>query len=251
MNALDTLEPKLRSLRLQAMLQRYAACIHNAEQENWGYRRFLHRLVEIEEASRISRKVKRLLDDSDLPAEFTLEALPQGNLCEKPRRMLPSLLSGDFVRRGDNVLCFGLPGRGKSHYAAAIGRELVRQQQMRVLFVEGYRLVSQPLQAKAENNLPRSLEQLGKIDAIILDDVGYVQHTADEMEVLFIFMSERYQQRKTLMLTSNLVFSEWDRIFKKPMTAMAAVDRLVHRAIILEFSREKSHREEAAEARQL
>lgn len=76
-----------------------------------------------------------------------------------------------------------------------------------------------------------------------------LQHTADEMEVLFTFLSERYQQKKTLMLTSNLVFSEWDRIFKNPMTAMAAVDRLVHRAVVLEFVREDSLRELAAKER--
>jgi DNA replication protein DnaC len=80
-----------------------------------------------------------------------------------------------------------------------------------------------------------------------LDDVGYVQHTAEEMEVLFTFLAERYQQSRTLALTSNIVFSEWDRIFKNPMTAMAAVDRLVHRSVILEFSRDKSYREEGAE----
>jgi len=250
MNAGDTLEPTLRNLRLKAMLHEYKACITNAEQENWGYRRFLNHLVQIEEAARIARKVKHLNEESDLPAEFTLEALPQGNLGEKARRMLPSLLSGDFVRRGDNLLCFGLPGRGKSHYVAAIGRDLIRQHRMKVLFIESFRLVSQLLQAKAENALPQRLAKLDRIDAIILDDVGYVQHTADEMEVLFTFMAERYQQRRTLMLTSNLVFSEWDRVFKNPMTAMEAVDRLVHRAIILEFVREKSHREEAAETRQ-
>lgn len=245
----DTLEPTLQSLGLRVIGREFTACIRQAEAENWGYRRFLHRLAEMEAAARISRKVQRLLDESRLPAEFTLEALSQSKLPEKPRRMLPSLLSGDFVRRGDNVLCFGLPGRGKSHYVAAIGRELIRQQQMKVLFIPSFRLVSYLLQAKSEHGLPKLLEQLGKFEVICLDDLGYVQHTADEMEVLFTFLAERYQQQKTLMLSSNLVFSEWDRVFKNPMTAMAAVDRLVHRAVILEFSRDKSHREEAAEGR--
>jgi len=248
-SAADVLGPMLQNLGLRAMQREYAACIVNAENENWGYRRLLQRLLEIEAAARLSRKVDRLLEDSSLPAEFTLERLRPTELNEKPRRMLQSLLTGDFVHRGDNVLCFGLPGRGKSHYVGAIARELVRQQQMKVLFIESYRLVSTLLAAKRDHGLPKYLGQLGKYDIICLDDVGYVQHSADEMEVLFTFLADRYQQQRTLMLTSNLVFSEWDRIFKNPMTAMAAVDRLVHRAVILELVRDTSLREKEAQAR--
>ena len=246
----DSLEIVLRSLGLRTMLREYAQTIAQAERENWGYRRFLHHLVQCEAATRVTHKVKRLLDHSKIPGEFTLAALEQHKLAEKPRRLLPTLLSGDFVRRGDNLLCFGLPGRGKSHYVGAIVRELIQQYQMKVLFVPTFKLVAQLLVAKARLELAQLLERLGKFDVICCDDIGYVQHTAEEMEVLFTFLAERYQQNKTLALTSNIVFSEWDQIFKNPMTAMAAVDRLVHRSVILEFSREKSYREEAAEQQQ-
>jgi DNA replication protein DnaC len=238
----DDIERLLKELALKGMQLEFAACLINAEKENWGYRRFLARLLEIEAAARLSRKVKRLLDEARLPEEFRLENLKPHLYNEKPRRMLPTLLTGDFVKRGDNLICFGLPGRGKSHYCAAIGRELIRQHQMKVLFTPTFRLVSQLLQVKAEHGLPKFLEQLHKYDAIILDDVGYVQHTADEMEVLFTFIAERYQQHRTLALTSNLVFTQWDRIFKNPMTAMAAVDRLSHRGIVLEFELDESLR---------
>jgi DNA replication protein DnaC len=249
MSTADTLGLMFQSLGLRAMQREYVACIVNAENENWGYWRLIQRLLEIEAAARLARKVDRLLDDSDLPPQFTLERLNPSELNDKPRRMLPSLVTGDFVRRGDNVLCFGLPGRGKTHYVAAIARELIRQQQMKVLFIESYRLVSRLLVAKRDHALPEELVELGKYDIICLDDVGYVQHSADEMEVLFTFLADRYQQQRTLMLTSNLVFSEWDRIFKNPMTAMAVVDRLVHRAVILELVRENSLREAEAHAR--
>ncbi len=242
-----SLEIILRSLRLHVILRDFAQAIAQAERENWGYRRFLHYLVQCEFAVRVSHKVKRLLDQSKIPAEFTLAALEEHKLAEKPRRLLPTLLSGDFVRRGDNLLCFGLPGRGKSFYVGAIARHLVQQYQMRVLFVPTFKLVSELLVAKTKLELPRLLERLHKFDVICCDDIGYVQHSAEEMEVLFTFLAERYQQNRTLALTSNIVFSEWDRIFKNPMTAMAAVDRLVHRSVILEFVRDKSYREEAAE----
>src|SRR5688572_15929079 len=103
MSALDrSLDPLFEQLGLRAMLLEYPACIVNAEKENWGYQRLMQRLLEIEAAARLTRKVERLLKDSGLPAAFTLEALNQGALTEKTRRMLPSLLTGDFVRRGDN-----------------------------------------------------------------------------------------------------------------------------------------------------
>lgn len=238
----DDIERLLIELGFRDMRLEFAACLINAENENWGYRRFFARMLEIEAAGRLSRKVKRLLEEARLPAQFTLATLNPQLLNEKPRRMLPTLLSGDFVKRGDNLICFGLPGRGKSHYCAAIGRELVRQHQMKVMFTPTFRLVSSLLQAKSENVLPRYLEQLHRFDCIICDDIGYIQHTADEMEVLFTFIAERYQQHKTLALTSNLVFTQWDRIFKNPMTAMAAVDRLSDRGIILEFELDESLR---------
>jgi len=251
MSSDDSLEIILRSLRLNVMLREYPQTIAQAERENFGYRRFLHRLAQCEATARVSHKVKRLLDQSKIPGEFTLAALDEHKLAEKPRRLLPTLLSGDFVRRGDNLLCFGLPGRGKSHYLGAIARELIQQHQIKVLFVPTFKLVSELLVAKARLELPRFLDRLGKFDVICCDDIGYVQHSAEEMEVLFTFLAERYQQQKTLALTSNIVFSEWDRIFKNPMTAMAAVDRLVHRSVILEFVRDKSYREEAAEQQQI
>jgi len=247
MSGEDSLDIALRSLRLHVMLREYAQMITQAERENWGYRCFLHYLVQCEAAARVTHKVKRLLDQSKIPGDFTLAALEQHKLAEKPRRLLPTLLSGDFVRRGDNLLCFDLPGRGKSFYVGAIVRHLVQHYQMKVLFVPTFKLVSELLVAKAKLELPRLLERLHKFDVICCDDIGYVQHSAEEMEVLFTFLAERYQQNKTLALTSNIVFSEWDRIFKNPMTAMAAVDRLVHRSVILEFVRDKSYREEAAE----
>lgn len=242
----DDIEGLLKELGLKGMQLEFAACLHNAEAENWGYRRFLARLLEIEAALRLSRRVERLLQEADLPEEFTFQHLSPQKFNEKPRRMLPTLLTGDFVRRGDNLVCFGLPGRGKSHFCAAVGRELIRQHQLKVWFTPTFRLVSQLLQAKAVHGLPKYLEKLHKFDLIILDDIGYVQHTADEMEVLFTFIAERYQHRRSLMLTSNLVFSQWDRIFKNPMTAMAAVDRLTHRGIILEFELQTSIRADQA-----
>jgi DNA replication protein DnaC len=199
-------------------------------------------LLEIEERRR--RRIERNQRDSELPSEKTLATLDRKRLPAAAAKMLPTLCEGDFLDRGDNVLLFGLPGRGKTHVACAIGHELIRRGH-RVLFTPTYALVQRLLVAKRDLRLEDELAVLDGFDAVICDDIGYVQQSRDEMEVLFTFLAERYE-RKSVLITSNLVFSEWDRIFKDPMTTAAAIDRLVHHAVILELAG-KSKRAEDAE----
>jgi len=137
-----------------------------------------------------------------------------------------------------------LPGRGKTHFLATLGRELILRHEYPVLFVPTFRLVQQLLQAKQALQLELMLQKLDRYAVVILDDLGYVQQTREEMEVLFTFLAERYE-RRSVMISSNLVFSKWDQIFKDPMTTMAAVDRLVHHAVILEFDNPSVRADEA------
>jgi DNA replication protein DnaC len=235
MSAADSLPMLLRSLGLTTVVREQAAAMERAESENWGYRRFLQYLMEAEANERLRRRIERLVKESGLPATKTMATLDEKKLPDKVRRQIPSLVDGDLVRRGDNLLCFGLPGRGKTHFVAALAREWIQRHQMKVLFTPTFKLVSQLLAAKRDLKLPSMLARLDRFDAIILDDLGYVQQARDEMEVLFTFLAERYE-KKSVIITSNLVFSQWDQIFKDPMTTMAAIDRLVHHATILEFT---------------
>ncbi|HQF40535.1 MAG TPA: IS21-like element helper ATPase IstB [Opitutaceae bacterium] len=237
----------LRAMRLPTIAREYDQTIQRAEAENWGYQRFLSYLFETEANDRLQRKIARLLKDSGLPPGKSLESLDQKLLPEKLRRQLPALLEADFVRRGDNLLCFGLAGRGKSHFVAAVAREWICRHQLQVLFVPAFRLVTQLLAAKRDLKLPQAINRLQRFDAVVIDDIGYVQQSREEMEVLFHFLAERYE-KKSVVITSNLVFSQWDKIFKDPMTTMAAVDRLVHHSTIVEFTGE-SHRATAAKAK--
>ena len=225
----------LRSMRLPTIAREYESAVQRAEAENWGYQRFFGYLFEAEANDRLQRKIERQLKESNLPKSKTLELLDEKRLPEKIRRQIPTLLEADFVRRGDNLLCFGLAGRGKTHFAAALGREWIRRHQLRVLFVPAFKLVNQLLVAKRDLKLPQVIARLQRFDAVVIDDIGYIQQSRDEMEVLFQFLAERYET-KTVVITSNLVFSQWDKIFKDPMTTLAAVDRLVHHATILEFT---------------
>ena len=191
-------------------------------------------VLEAEADERGQRRTERLLKASRLPPGKTFDAIDRARLPRPVVAKLDELATGEFLDRADNVLCFGLPGRGKTHAAAALGDALVRRGHP-VLFSPTFRLVQELLAAKRDLALPRALQRLDAFDLLILDDIGYVQQSAEEVEVLFTLMAERYE-RRSLLITSNLVFGEWDRIFKNPMTTAAAIDRLVHHSVILEFS---------------
>ena len=162
------------------------------------------------------------------------------------RQQLDQLAQGSFVERGINVLAFGLPGTGKTHALCALGHRLVEVGHS-VLFAPAYRLVQELLAAKRDLDLPRQLRKLDNFDFLLLDDLGYLPQGAEESEVLFTLIAERYE-RRSLGITSNLVFSEWERIFANPMATAAAIDRVVHHSVILEFD-VPSYRTNAAQQR--
>jgi DNA replication protein DnaC len=242
----DGLAGLLRSFRVPTMAAIWEESAARAEQENWGYRRFLQHLCEGEAQDRRERKMQRLLKGSGLPDGKTLGNLDENLVPVKIRRLLPTLLEGHFVTRAENVLAFGLPGRGKSHCLAALARELILRHGHTVLFTPTFKLVQQLLVAKQALKLDGFLKKLDRYSVVVLDDIGYVQQSREEMEVLFTFLAERYE-RRSVMITSNLVFSKWDQIFKDPMTTMAAIDRLVHHAMILEFTGESVRAQKARE----
>jgi len=248
MNDNASLDIMLRSLRLPSVLREHQVLANTAGAAEWSYEQYLRALVELEINERHERKITRLLKRSHLPEGKNLSTLDQKKLPVKVRRQIPALIEGGFVERAENILAFGLPGRGKTHLLSAIAHELIIGKGYAVLFTSTRRLVERLLIAKRDLQLEELLKKLDRFDGVLLDDIGYVQQNREEMEVLFTFLSERYE-RRSLMITSNLVFSEWDRIFKDPMTTAAAIDRLVHHSIILELDN-PSYRAEQARTRQ-
>jgi DNA replication protein DnaC len=249
---MSALTPDMAS-RMRELLARFKLPTVSAEVvrrlTDAGYHEALSTLLEVFEAEageRAQRRTERLLKYSRLPAAKTFETLERARLPRPVLVKLDELATGEFLDRADNVLCFGLPGRGKTHAACALGHALVTRGHS-VLFTPTFRLVQELLAAKRDLSLPRALQRLDAFELLILDDIGYVQQSAEEVEVLFTLMAERYE-RRSLLITSNLTFGEWDRIFKNPMTTAAAIDRLVHHSAILEFGG-KSKRADEAEKR--
>lgn len=149
-------------------------------------------------------------------------------------RQLETLRDGSFLDRRENVLLFGKPGSGKSHALCALSEQLILQGRS-LLFTTCSLLVQQLLIAKRDLQLPKMIKKLSSFEGLIIDDLGYVQQSREEMEVLFTLLAERYE-RGSVLLTSNLAFSKWDQIFKDAMTTAAAIDRLVHHSVIIEMN---------------
>lgn len=197
----------------------------------------------MEAQDRRERRVERLRRASKLPGGKTFSTLNLNRFGRPLAAKIRDLARGEFIDRADNILAFGLPGVGKSHVACAIGHALIEAGRS-VLFSPTYQLVGELLLAKRDLQLPRALQKLDAYAVLLLDDIGYVQQNAEEVEVLFTLMSERYE-RRSIMITSNLLFSDWGQIFKNPMTTAAAIDRVVHHSIILEFPKTSFRAEQA------
>jgi len=237
------LGPRLKALRLPTVRECYAEEAKRAASESWPYEAYLLELVRLEGETRRQNRIARCLKESRLPLEKTLADFDKARLPHRIRMQLSVLLDGSFLDRRENVLAFGNPGSGKTHLLCAIGHELIQQGQ-RVLFRPCNLLVQDLLIAKRDLKLSRFLKKLDRYDALIIDDLGYVQQSREEMEVLFTLLAERYE-RGSVMLTSNLPFSKWEQIFKDPMTTAAAIDRLVHHSLILEMNVDSYRLDEA------
>ena len=235
---------QLHALKLPAMAESFSDIALKAVRNGLSHEAYLHELVRLEWEAREQRRRARLLQESGLPREKTFRTLQLGAFPPLIRQQIERLRSGAFVQQAVNVVVVGKPGAGKSHLLASLGHALI-EQGTPVLWRSTAQLMQRLLAAKRDLRLPQELAKLDRFGCLILDDIGYVQHDQDEMEILFTLLSERYE-RKTVMISTNLVFSEWTRIFKSPMTTMAAIDRIVHHCVIVDMMAIDSYRAKEA-----
>ena len=241
----DQLEALLRSLKLKSFVRNYKDFADKSEKQKLSHIAYLHELVQAESTERQIRKVERLIKDAKLPRGKTLDGF---NLSKQPSLSpgrLKELAQGDFLDLCENLLIFGIPGAGKTHLASSLAREWCLRGR-RVLYTTAAMLVQDLLVAKRDLKLNEMIKKLDGYEAVVIDDISYVPYTRDETDVLFVLLAARYEAR-SVVITSNLIFSDWGNIFKDPMTTRAAIDRLVHHATILELT--ESYRQQEAKTR--
>jgi DNA replication protein DnaC len=240
------LRTMLRTLHLSGVADNFADLAVKAATAHLPYETYLAEVVRCECLLREQRRIARLLRQSGLPAEKTFQTLQLDRFPPVVQQQVAHLRSGTFLGDAVNVVAAGKPGVGKSHLLAALGYELILHGKA-VLWTSTASLVQRLLVAKRDLRLPQELARLDRYACLILDDIGYVQHERDEMEVLFTLLAERYE-RRSVAISTNLVFSEWERIFKDPMTTLAAIDRVVHHSVILDLMGMDSYRAQEATA---
>ncbi|MFT8246629.1 IS21-like element helper ATPase IstB [Roseomonas sp. BN140053] len=237
----------LGELRLPAIARTWPEMAERADREGWPAARLLSVLAELEIAERARRRIERHLAEAHLPPDKTLEGFDFAHVPMLSKARIMALAAGDaWLAQGANLLLFGPPGSGKSHIAAALARTLV-ENGFRTLFTRTTDLVQRLQAARQELTLEAAITKLDRYDLLILDDISYVRRDQAETSVLFELISRRYE-RRSLLITANQPFAAWDSVFPDPAMTVAAVDRLVHHATVVEMNVE-SYRQRAAATR--
>jgi DNA replication protein DnaC len=238
----------LNELRLPAIKVLWPQFAEQADKEGWPAARFLSAIAEHELSERDRRRIERHLAEARLPPGKTIDSFDFDVVPMISKAQVMAITAGDaWIAKGANVLMFGPPGGGKSHLAAAIGLALI-ENGWRVLFTRTTELVQKLQVARRELQLESAINKLERFDLLILDDLAYVTKDQAETSVLFELISARYE-RKSMLITANQPFGEWNRIFPDPAMTLAAVDRLVHHATIFEMNVESYRRRSAMEAK--
>ncbi len=213
---------------------------HKAIEEQWLPQDYLATLCEQEAANRYHKRLLRYTKEAQLPAGKKLSEFDFNAVNTVRKNQIAQFINDTrWVQQGDNVLLFGPSGVGKPHLACAIGYGLI-EKGIRIKFSSATALVQHLQKARTELGLMEALNRLDKYVVLIVDDIGYVKKNEMETQVLFELIAHRYESG-SLIITSNQAFSDWDQIFQDNMMTVAAIDRLVHHATIIECN-EDSYR---------
>ena len=248
MSNVESLPILLKQLKLQTISREWQATEAVAADKSWRHAHYLAELCELEANQRLQNRIKRMSKASMLPTGKTLSNFKFKEAPSIPQSVIEALAEDTtWTQLAHNVVIFGPSGVGKTHLASAIGHRLI-EQGVKVFFSSTTALVQKLQLAREQYRLPEMMQKLGRFELLILDDIGYAKKDDAETSVLFELIADRYENR-SLLITSNQPFSEWDSIFPDNMMAVAAIDRLVHHSRIINIE-EGSYRQAIAQRNQ-
>lgn len=227
------LETYLKQLRLPTFLQNYTAFAEDAAQANLSYDRYLLALAEQEVAQREENRKVRRIKGARFPvlkelADFDFSAVPELN-----KQRVLELARGGYIEKAEPLILVGNPGLGKTHIATGLGLAACRQGH-KVRFYNAAGLVNEMILAQEEYRLPKFLASALKQHLIILDELGFIPFSPTGAQLIFQFCSALYE-RVAMIVTTNLRFADWTQVFGNERLTAALLDRLTHRAHIVEF----------------
>lgn len=241
------LKSNLRALRLPTMVAECEALAREAAEADQDYSTYLLRLTEMEVATRSANALTARMKQAGFPTGKTLETFDFTASPGVGKQKVLELSRGEWIRQHVNVCLIGAAGTGKTHLAEALGRAACHEG-LRVRFYTAAQLVTRLEEAQEHHGLERLLSQLDRTELLILDELGYLSFSRRGAELLFQVFAERYE-RGSLLITSNLAFSEWGQIFQGERMTAALLDRLTHRCHIFEMNGESYRFRESMKSR--
>jgi DNA replication protein DnaC len=209
------------------MADSYIEASRAAEKGRLTYEQYLAGLINEEINYKTDQRVKRLGKEAKLPLEKNLSTFDFTQRTGIVDTEFRRLATGDFVREGSNIVFYGGFGVGKTHLAIALIKELVKKN-IRCLFISTHNLIEEMLEAKKNLTLQSLFKRLDRYDLLVCDELGYIAQSQDGADLFFQLISQR-TERKSILITTNLTFSEWERVFINPLNTAAAIDRIIHK----------------------
>lgn len=243
------LKDDLRALKLSTMAKFLGEHLRQAAEKGVSYEEFLLGLTSIEIQIRAENRLKRRIREARFPLLKSFETFEVEAASGLDIRLFKELATCSYIKEHRNIIFLGKSGTGKTHMATALGVEACKKD-FRTRFITCYGLANELIEAREERELQRLLNRYSKYDLLILDELGYIPFSKEGSELIFQVLAERHE-RGSLIITTNLGFADWTKVFGDPVMTAALLDRLTHKAHIINCTWESYRLKESLKRRSI